>query len=176
MACYLSVGSFFIFRKKKEPFNARSLLNPPVLAIVLALVFRRLFPTLVVPDVIFSPMKMVGDMSFVLSMLVLGAGLSRAGLKTINTGLIFTIISVSVLKLVALPFIFALFVIRLDLGGLFGFFIIFEACMPSAASLPIIAKWKGADYGFTSQIVFFTHIFSLLSVPFWIQFFFKLNL
>jgi len=171
-----SVGSFFIFKKEKEKFELASLLNPPVIAIIMSIIVKRIFPAIVVPDVIFSPMKMLGQMSFVLSMLVLGAGLSKAGFLRINKKILFNIISVSGLKLVLIPFLFVVLVAKLKMPVLLGFFVVLEASMPSAASLPIITRWKGADYGFSSQAVFFTHLFSLITVPFWINFFSRMQL
>ncbi|MBN2119900.1 MAG: AEC family transporter [Candidatus Omnitrophica bacterium] len=166
-----SVGSFFIFKKKSENFDLKSLLNPPVLAIIIALAVRRIIPAGMLPEVMLSPMKMIGHMSFALSMLVLGAGLSRAGFSQINNRLLLNTVVISTLKLVAVPFIFIILVANLKIAGLLGLFIILEAAMPSAASLPIVTKWKGADFGYASQIVFFTHVFSLITVPFWIRVF-----
>ena len=169
-----SVGSFFIFRKEREKFDLKSLLNPPVLSIVISLILKKLLPGLIIPDILFSPMRMIGQMSFVLSMIVLGAGLSTAGFLGINLRVMFSIISISSLKLILIPFIFILFAAKWNITGILGFFIVLEASMPSAASLPIVARWKKANYGFTSQVVFFTHLFSLVTIPFWINTSFRL--
>jgi len=167
-----SVGSFLIFKKKEERFKLNSLLNPPVLAILLALGIKKFFSSLVVPQVIISPLKMLGQMSFVVSLLVLGAGLSQIGFLHI-TKKILQIISISIVKLFLIPFLFFIFIAKFRFYTALGFFIILQACMPSAVSLPIITKEKQADYRFSSQVVFFTHIFSLITIPFWLKLFLK---
>ena len=170
-----SVGSFFIFKRKNESFDVKSLLNPPVLAIIISLILKKLLPSLIIPDILLSPMKMLGQMSFVLSMIVLGAGLSKSGFLGINKKVMLNIISISSLKLILIPFIFVMLVVKLKIIGILGLFIVLEACMPSAASLPIVTKWKGANYGYSSQIVFFTHLFSLITIPFWLNTFSSLK-
>jgi malate permease and related proteins len=166
-----SIGSFLIFRRREEKFSLRSLLTPPVTATLIALIYRKFLPALEIPQVILSPVKMLGDMSFVLSMIVLGAGLAKAGFTHIRAQTTFNIIAISVIKLVLMPFIFILFLTQFEILGLFGFFVILQVSMPSAASLPIIARWKQADYKFISQAVFFSHVFSLITIPFWINLF-----
>ncbi|RKY42823.1 MAG: hypothetical protein DRP80_06290 [Candidatus Omnitrophota bacterium] len=168
-----SVGSFLIFKKKEERFKLNSLLNPPVLAILLALGIKKFFSGLVIPQVIISPLKMLGQMSFVVSILVLGAGLSQIGFLYITKKKVSQIISISIVKLFLIPFLFFIFIAKFKLYTALGFFIILQACMPSAVSLPIITKQKQADYKFSSQVVFFTHIFSLITIPFWLKLFLK---
>jgi malate permease and related proteins len=164
-----SVGSYFIFKKDTERFKISSLFNPPVTAVLLGLFFRRFLPELTLPEIIISPATMLGQMSFVLSMLVLGAGLAKAGFVSLGKARTADIILVSGIKLVLIPFLFIIFLARFRFVSLFGFFILLQACMPSAASLPIIAKWKKADFDYISQSVFFSHIFSLITIPFWIN-------
>lgn len=171
-----SVGSFFIYRRKNEKFKISSLLSPPVVAVLIALIFKKVLPQVSIPKVIFSPLKMLGEMSFVLSMLVLGSGLAKAGFKEIKPARTFNIVSISVIKLVVIPFLCIILLAKFKIFGIFGLFILLESCMPSAASLPIVARWKNANYKFVSQAVFFTHIFSLITIPFWINFFLKIPL
>ena len=109
-------------------------------------------------------------------MLVLGAGLAKAGCLGINKKILFNIVSISGLKLILVPFLFVVLIAKFRVPGLVGFFIVLEASMPSAASLPIITRWKGADYGFSSQVVFFTHLFSLVTIPFWINVFSRIHI
>jgi predicted permease len=54
---------------------------------------------------------------------------------------------------------------------LFGLFIILEASMPSAASLPIITNIRKGDSEFVSRGVFFTHLVSMITIPLWLELF-----
>lgn len=170
-----SGASFLILKKKHEKFRLKYLFTPPLIATLCALLLKKVTPGFVLPDILLSPMKMLGQMSFVLSMLVLGAGLAKAGLARITGKKVFDIISVVFLKLIIVPLIALLFVAKFKMLGLIGFFVVLQSAMPSAVSLPIIAKYRRANYEFTSQAVFFTHILSIITIPFWINVFSRLQ-
>jgi predicted permease len=171
---FWSVGSFFIFRKKDEVFSLKSLFTPPIVGILLALLLVYSRTSRFVPQVIIGPLKMIGDTSFVLSMLILGCLLAKADIKSFykNIAIIF---QASLLRLVLLPLIFLIVILKIDISSLFGFFIIVQAAMPSAVSLPLLADLKKADSEFISQSVLFTHIFSIVTVPFWLGLYIKLS-
>jgi predicted permease len=167
-----SVGSFFIFRKQGEGFQAKSLFTPPIISTILALLFVYSGTAKFIPQIVISPIKMIGDTSFVLSMVILGCWLARVNLEGFYKKL-FIILEASFLKLIVLPLIFLLIAIKLDISSLFGFFIVLQASMPSAVSLPIVANLRKADSEFISQGVLFTHIFSIATVPFWLGLYLK---
>ncbi len=167
-----SAGSFFIFKRKGEGFNFKSLLNPPVLGTLIALVFVYTRTAGFIPAVIVDPIKMIGQTSFVLSMLILGCWLARVELKDTRKKW-FILLEASFVKLIVLPFLVFLLVLRYELFSLLGFFIILEASMPSAASLPIVADMRGGDGGFASQCVFITHLISMATVPLWLGLYFR---
>ncbi len=162
-----SVGSFFIFKRKGQGFSFKSLLNPPVTGTLLALFFVYTGAAKFIPAVIIDPVNMVGQTSFVLSMLILGCWLAKVELKNLYQRW-FILLEASFLKLVVLPLLVFLAVLRLELFSLLGLFIVLEAAMPSAASLPIVADMRGGDGGFTSQCVFITHLFSMATIPLWL--------
>ncbi len=162
-----SVGSFFIFKSKREGFSVKSLLSPPVAGTLLALGLIYTNTAKFIPALIVDPIQMVGQVSFVLSMLILGCWLAKVELKNIYKRW-FTLAEISFLKLLVLPLLVFLVVLRLELFSLFGLFIVLEAAMPAAASLPIVADMRGADGRFISQSVFVTHFFSIVTIPLWL--------
>lgn len=162
-----SVGSFFIFRKKNEVFRIKSMLTPPVIGTVLALVFIYTNIARFIPQALLSPIKMVGETSFILSMIILGCWLGKVKLEGISKKLLL-VCEVSFLKLIVLPAIFLIGLVKLEIFSFLGLFIILEATMPSAASLPIVANLRGADSEFVSQGVFLTHILSIVTIPLWV--------
>ncbi|MDD5070347.1 MAG: AEC family transporter [Candidatus Omnitrophica bacterium] len=165
-----SVGSFFIFRKKGEKFKVSTLFTPPVTATLIGIVLVFFKASQFVPNIIISPIKMVGDMSFVLSMIILGAQLGKIELDGFKQR-IKLIIEASFLKLVVVPFVFLLLMIQFDKTSLIGFFVVFEAAMPSAASLLLVARLKMADSSFIAQTVLLTHIASIVTIPVWVAIF-----
>lgn len=162
-----SVGSFFIFKRKGEGFNLKTLFNAPVAGILLSLVFIYTNSARFIPGLILDPVKMVGQTSFVLSMLILGCWLAKVELKSMYKRW-FILLEATFLKLIVLPFLAYLLVLRFELFSLLGFFIVLEAAMPSAASSPIVADMRGGDGGFASQCVFITHLFSTATIPVWL--------
>ncbi|MDP2922637.1 MAG: AEC family transporter [Candidatus Omnitrophota bacterium] len=169
-----SVGSFFIFRKEGERFSHKSLLTPPIIATLIALILVYTNTAKLVPQIIISPLRMVGDTSFALSMIILGCWLAKTDIRGFYRNL-FLIFEASLLKLILLPLIFVIIVLKMDISSLFGFFIILQASMPSAVSLPIVANLRKADSEFISQCVLFTHIFSIITVPVWLGLYLKFS-
>ena len=171
---FWSVGSFLIFKKKGEEFKLKSILTPPIVATVLALFFVYSGLAKFIPSVILSPMKMVGDTSFVLSMIILGCWLAK--ISTVNLyKRVFIVLEASLLKLVLLPFIFLLIMLKLDIVSLFGLFVVLQAAMPSAVSLPIVANLRKADSEFVSQGVLLSHILSIVTIPVWVGLYMKFS-
>lgn len=159
-----SLGSFLIFRKKKEAFRFQSLFTPPVLGIVLALLFIYTKATGFIPKTLLDPLQMVGDTSFVLSLIILGCWLAKIKLEGFTKQLML-IFELGLLKLLLMPLLFMVGLVYFKLFSLLGVFIVLEAAMPSAVSLPIIANLRGADSEFVSQGVFFTHLLSIITIP-----------
>jgi predicted permease len=56
----------------------------------------------------------------------------------------------------------------MDISSFLGLFIVMQAAMPSAVSLPLLANLRKADSEFISQSVLFTHIISIVTVPLWL--------
>ncbi len=169
-----SVGSFFIFKRKEEKFKFSSVFTPPITSTLFALALIYNNGAKFVPSVILIPVKMIGDVSFVLSMLILGSWLAKIKLEGLSRRL-FYVGEAGVLKLIVLPLLFLLMVIQFKIFSLFGLFIVLQASMPSAASLPIIANLRCADSEFVSQGVFLTHVLSICTIPLWLGLYLNLS-
>jgi malate permease and related proteins len=167
-----SIGSFFIFRRRDENFSFKSLLNPPVLGTLIALFFIYTRSAKYIPSLLLNPIEMIGETSFVLSMLVLGCWLAKIELRDIYRRW-FILFEASFLKLILLPLLVFLIILKFNFFSLLGLFILLEAAMPSAASLPIVVNIRKADSGFVSQCVFVTHLFSVVTIPLWLGLYLK---
>lgn len=169
-----SLGSFFIFKKKDEKFNLKSIVTAPIIATLTALLFIYSGIAKFIPAFILSPLRMVGDTSFVLSMVILGCWLARIDIKKLHNKFLL-VAEASMLKLVVLPLIVLLLTLKFEFLSLFGLFIVIQASMPSAVTLPIVVNLRKADSEFVSQGVFFTHILSVITVPFWVGVYLKFS-
>ncbi len=159
-----SLGSFLIFQKKRGGFRIKSLFTPPVLGVIFALAFVYTKTARFIPKTILDPLNMIGETSFVLSLIILGGYLARIKLEGFSRHLLL-IAELSLLKLIVMPLLFIAGLIYFRQFSLLGVFIVLQAAMPSAVSLPIVANLYGADSEFVSQGVFFTHLVSIISIP-----------
>ena len=169
-----SVGCVLIFRKEGERLHLKSFFNPPVLSTLIALLFVYTKASSFIPSLLLSPIRMIGQTGFVVSMLILGAWLAKVKPKGLHQRLP-AMAQASAIKLVFLPLVCFLIIIKFKIFSLLGLFIILQASMPSAVSLPIIAHLKGANSEFISQGVFSTHILSIITIPLWIELFVKVS-
>ena len=169
-----SVGAFFIFRKKGEKFEVKSLFTPPIFSVIVALFFVYTGFRRFLPGVIMAPLQLIGETTFPLSMIILGVWLAKN--KTKDLFLHFSpILKVLIIKLIVIPFMFFLAVLKFEVYSLFGLFIILEASMPSAASLPIVVNFRKGNSEFISRGVFFTHLASIITIPLWIELFLRIS-
>lgn len=167
-----SIGSFWLFKKQTDKFKISTLFMPPVIAVLLGLiaVYSGLYST--IPKIIIEPLEMIGKTSFVLSMIVLGGWLSRVTLRDVMDDFPLSF-GAALLKLVVIPLAILVFLVTFQVSHILGLFIIMQAAMPSAVSLPIIAHRYGANSRFIAHSVFFSHILAIVTVSFWISVYMK---
>ena len=171
---FWSVGSFLIFKKKGERFKAGSLFTPPIVSTLIALSFVHSGIYKIIPKAIITPIQMIGDTSFVLSMIVLGCWLAKITLKGFWEKMSL-ILRLSSIKLIFMPLIFLVALIRFEVFSLLGLFTMLQAALPSAVSLPIIVDLRQGDSRFVAQGIFITHVFSVFTIPLWLGLYMKLS-
>lgn len=158
-----SWGVFFLSARKAQRFSWRSLLNPPVVAMLAGFGFIVLRMNTLIPQFILSPLESLGNCSFPLAIVVVGGSLAelyslqRPDKKTIAM-LIFA-------KLFVLPLLGLLFLCLVKLPYLIGLLVILELAVPSGVNLVIISRKYSQAEKLIGQGVFFTHIVSLATLP-----------
>lgn len=167
-----SVGSFYIFRSPGKRFSLFSLVTPPVFALLagLAVVYSGMASR--IGPLILDPLALLGDTSIVLSMLVLGGFLARMNASGWKHALV-PLAEAAVLKLIVLPACVWFVVTRFTTAPFIGLFLIMQAAMPSAASLPLVARMRQGNSEFISAGVLLTHACSIVSAPIWIALYLK---
>jgi len=167
-----SLGVYMLTFEKSRKFDMASLFSPPVIATLFSLVFIYLGFAKSVPDVLFRPLKMVGECTVPMAIFVVSANLAYVKLKNIS---IKNMSLVIVAKLIVLPLAGMLLVLKLGMPQLIGTLIIMQLAMPPATSLSVIIRhYKKKDL-LISHGIFFGHMVSLLATPIFLSLYFVLS-
>lgn len=165
-----SFGVYLLSAHENRKFELGSFFSPPVAAIILGLgaVFFGL--NRVIPQPVFAPMRMVGDCTMPLAMMVVGGSLAVVKITEINKSAVFFI---SALKLVVMPLLGLLVIIKLGLPELMGLLVMIQMAVPPATSLTVITRHYKKEDLLISQGVFFGHLFGLISLPIFLSIYFS---
>ncbi|MFH1191122.1 MAG: AEC family transporter [Candidatus Omnitrophota bacterium] len=157
-----SLGIYLLTYEKQAKFKLQSLFSPPVIASLATLALIALGLNKFIPDVLFKPLSMVGNCTLPLAMLVVGGNVALVQLKKVDKKITFIFL---LGKLIILPALGILIVLKLGLPYLLGFLIVMQLAMPSATSLSVIIRRFNQPDALISQGVFFSHIIGLFTIP-----------
>lgn len=140
----------------------KNLINPGTIALALGIFFGVLGVRL--PRFFLDTSKILGDATIPLAMLVVGAILASGQFKE---GATFKEISSIVFcRLILIPIIYLAILGQFKgISPLLRSIIILQASMPSASSSPLLAKRFGGDYDLAASGVFFSTLFSIVTIP-----------
>lgn len=166
-----SFGSYMLTFKKSKKFELATLFSPPVAATLVTLLLVLIGFDKLVPEFVFKPLKLVGSCTLPLAMLVVGGNLAQIHLGHINKKAIFLL---AVAKLLILPVLGLVFLANFRLPELIGLLIIIELAVPSATLLSVINRHHKKEDLLIGQGIFFSHIFSLISLPVFLSLYFTI--
>ncbi len=146
-------------------FEFGSLLSPPVLATLISLFLIFMGLSKFIPQLMIKPLKMIGECTLPLAMLVVGGNLAQIKIFKLDKTAVLALV---VMKLIFLPVITLLILFSLKVNPLIGLLILLQAAMPSATSLSLIARRYRLEEEFINQGIFLTHIISLITIPFFL--------
>jgi len=152
----------WLLTKHKRVFNIRGAFSPPLIAMLFSLLIISLGWHQMIPQTIFKTMKMFGDCTLPLAMLVIGGNLAEIRLKDIKKG---PVAATVFGKLIVLPLVTLGIILFFKIDSFFGFLILLEAVVPSAVTLSIITRYYEVEEQFVSQGIFFTHVLSVVTMP-----------
>ncbi|MCX5709239.1 MAG: AEC family transporter [Candidatus Omnitrophica bacterium] len=157
-----SVGIYLLTFLKGKKFDWFSLFSAPVLAVLLSffLIFFKL--NKFIPDLVYQPLKWLGDCTLPLAMLVVGGSLAKVELKHVD---IKAMSLMCLAKLLILPAIGFLFVWKARMPFLVSLLIFIQLAMPPAANLSVIVRSYKKEDLLISQGTFFGHILSIITLP-----------
>lgn len=158
-----SWGVYFLSSHRAKYFSFGSLFSPPVIATLCGFIFVLLKINTVIPKFVLSPLEMLGNCSFPLAIIVVGASLADLYVaKPTDKKLILRLI---LAKLILLPLIGLLLITYIKVTYFVGLFIVLQLAVPSATSLAVIVRRYGQDERLISQGIFISHITSLVTLP-----------
>ncbi|MFH1247856.1 MAG: AEC family transporter [Candidatus Omnitrophota bacterium] len=164
-----SLGVYILNYSRGKKFDWVSLFNPPVIATVVGLLMVFLNLQKFIPGLIIKPLEMVGDCTLPLSIFVVGGNLASIQLLKVDRKGISLLILV---KLILLPLMGLWFVSYFRLPQLLGLLIVMQLAMPSATNLAVILNRYKKEDKLISQGIFYSHLFSLVTVPLFLSFYF----
>jgi malate permease and related proteins len=154
----LTVGVMIFSRRNWKDGLKETLKVPAIYGAVLGLVFNLCHIT--IPELIFSPLNLIGQMVIPLTLLVLGYQLSSVHI----TDLKLTAVASTIRLGVGLGMGFAAATI-FGLTGVARSVVILDSAMPSAVNTSILAAKYGNEPELVSSVVFVTTISSLVIIP-----------
>lgn len=159
----------FFERKGRREMNFSSLFNPPVVATIVSLIWVWLFGKGSIPQVIADPMGQLGQASFPIAMLVLGAYLSSHKAHLPERKIL--VVAGMITKLIIFPALVLAVIAAIPMNTGYRFFLFVEAIMPSAVTLVVVGSYSKADNGYLSSIIFYSHIAAIFTIPLWLGIF-----
>jgi len=166
-----SLGVYILSFTRAKKFELGSLFSPPVIATLVSLIVIFLGLNKFVPEALLKPLRMVGDCTVPMAMLVVGGNLALIHLGRIDKKAISLVI---LGKMIILPLLGLWLVIKFKLPELVGLLILMQLAVPSATNLSIIIRHYKKEDLLISQGIFLSHIVSLVTLPLFLSLYFTL--
>lgn len=148
----------------------RKALNPPVIAILLALAFNFAGGAHWMPEFLLKTAKILGQCAIPMGLILVGATIADQ-LPEFHAEKGWRIMGVAcAFRLGVLPVLFVLLAKFLPCSAELKRVIVLQAAMPSAVFPIIMAKHYGGDASTALRVVMGTTVVGLLTIPFWIRF------
>lgn len=147
----------------------RKIVNPPVIAITLALLLNFSGLSNQLPSVFTQTLLMAGMCAVPLGLILSGATLvDLLGVGAMRSNLKIALVGIS-LRLLILPAVFLLLAKTLPgLGDDIRKVLVIQSAMPAAMFTIVIAKHYGGDTGVAVAVVLSTTIIALVTIPLWV--------
>lgn len=164
-----SFGAHMLTSQENKKFEYKNLFNPPVTAILLSLFLVSVKLNGLIPELVLKPLKMLGDCTVPLVMLIVGGSLARIKSKCVNKKTMGLLI---LAKLIILPFAGLYSAVKFNLPYLIGLLVIIELSVPSATNLSVIIRYYKKEDLIVNQGILFTHIASIITLPLFLSLYF----
>jgi predicted permease len=164
-----SFGVYMLTFTRAKKFELGSLFSPPVVVTLFSLVFVFFGLPKVVPAFVYKPLRLIGDCTVPLAMLVVGGNLAQIHIRKVDKKAVFLIL---LSKMIILPLSGLWLVLKFGLPELIGLLIIMQLAVPPATSLSVIIRHYKKEDLLISQGIFWGHIVSILTIPLFLGLYF----
>lgn len=159
-----------LLSKESTGANWRQIVNPPLLAIALALVLNTLAWDAQVPKMFMTGAHWLGQCAVPTALLLVGAMLAD-DLKAFHSASGWRVMgAATLLRIGVLPFLFVLLAKYLPATPELKRVIVLQAAMPAAIFPIAMTRYYGGDAATAMRVVFATSLVGLLTIPLWIRF------
>lgn len=154
-----------LFMNGKGKLDIKSMLNPGFLSVIVGLIL--LFAQLPLPNIISSPISILGNATTPVAMFIIGAQLGELKIKKLICAKLPYVLTF--IRLILIPAIVFLMLHFLFPNNSFanGILVIMFA-MPSASCTAIFARQYNKDYGFATNCVMLSTVLSVFTLPLWL--------
>jgi len=149
--------------------NWRAIFNPPILAVLAGLVIHYTGLYAYFPGVLRTSIHLLGASAIPLALLLIGATMADNLGDFDPTKGAATVAGAVIVKLVVVALLFLGLAVILPVSLELKQVIVLQAAMPAAVFPLIMAKHYGGHVATALRVVFWTSIFSLITVPLWIR-------
>ncbi len=170
---FWSLGVWLITEGAEKDWrkNARNIVNPPIMAILLGLLFlippiKEGFSAL---GFLVELLTLLGSATVPLVMVVLGGSFGSAMAIKAGEGRIVAV--ATSVKLLLIPLLTLITVRLLQIDYVFGFVLMLEASMPAALNHVVVVRQYGGNVPLTARALFIQYSLSLLTIPLFLYLF-----
>lgn len=167
-----SAGVYLLTAEKESKFRFSMFFSPTVIATLASLALVYLGWATKVSDVVFTPLKAVGDCTIPLAIFVVGASLAQIKLRHIDKKAMGLMI---LAKLIVLPAIGLLLAVFIKMPELIAMMILIQLAMPPATTLSVVTTTYKKEDLLISQGIFIGHIVSIITIPLFLSLYFMLS-
>jgi len=163
-----SVGKFMVTSDVDSKLSLKSLLTPPLIASLLAILFVLTHINKFIPEIVMQPIDFMGQAAIPSATLILGATVGSISLR--KTPPLADILKVLSTKLLILPAIVIFIILQTNLAQnypLIADLLVIQSSVPAASQLIIQVKKYGGDVQNLGSIMFFSYAFCLITIPVW---------
>ncbi|MFC1709226.1 AEC family transporter [Candidatus Omnitrophota bacterium] len=162
-AIWWSVGVWHLTKGHESKFDLKSIFNPPVIAIVAALLLTAVGLDRIIPHFLTGTMEMIGDCALPLAIITVGANLALIDVSGTNHSRY--IIQIILAKLLFMPLLFLGVILLIRPSYSIALLILLESTMPSAVTQSIVMRHYDKKDNIVSLAIFWTHVVCLLTIP-----------
>jgi len=168
--CLFSLGVYILNYSKEVKFRWQSLFSMPVIATLVSLIVIFIGLNKFIPEMVFKPLRMLGDTTLPLAMLVVGGNLAQFNLGQIDKKPMALLI---LSKMIILPLLGLGLIFIFNVPALISLLLLIQLSMPSAVTLSVIlSTYKKEDF-LVSQGILLTHIVSVFTIPLFLIIYFS---